>query len=121
MNMNFGPGRYFGAASSQPSGGLFGILQQLPQGQGVAQPASDFGSTVTTDAYGNPQGLFGEFLAMQAQQRLGNSRGAIPFGTSAPNVGGQFAGSPAGEACWSKTYESATNKRNWCENQFRAR
>jgi hypothetical protein len=28
-------------------------------------------------------------------------------------------GGSQNQACWGKTHESATNKRNWCENQFR--
>ena len=27
-------------------------------------------------------------------------------------------GESAGQACWSKTYESRTNKKLWCDNQF---
>ena len=75
----------------QSAGGLLGLLRQAMQQEALPK-GSDLGAGSNptfrqlSSRYGNPQGLFGRLLAVQAAQGLPDdgSSGALPF---APNIG----------------------------------
>lgn len=184
----------------QSAGGLPGLLREAIQRQGLQQGSqggaiASSAPNPSSDNYGNPQGLFGRLLALQANQgspigmgQAGNSSGdaamatpvqyriplpvPLPFPPTDPQSVPQIpmphlpeawktiwtmmqvlprvmAGVPgsggdrrrcisaangttddwenfcrslssksARGACWSKTYEPATDKKNWCDGQF---